>query len=140
MKVQHHTITTSDMVKLRSQEDIYEVKPICSLPVKNLQDLFMENPASSPETSLWSCNRNVSRKYLDLRLIDVGGQLPSNAALCEAMGSNVEDFQTSWGIKEENSGAAEAKKIKKFLVFFALNEHNITTLLKFDAVRVYATW
>lgn len=137
-KVQHHAMSTGGVVKLEPQGKINEVKPFCSSSVKNLQDLLIENPASSPETTLWSYPRKVSRKYLDLRLIDVGGQLPSNAALCEAMDSNVEGFQASMATKEED--AEEIGRFKKFLVFFALDEHNITSLHKLDTVRVYAAW
>lgn len=139
-KVQHHAIGTGDTVKLEPQGKRNEVKPIYSSSVKNLQDLLIENSASSPETTLLSCPRKVSQKYLDLRLINVGGQLPSNAALCEALDSNVEGFKAPVGIKEEHSNATEIEKLKKILVFFALDEHNITSLQKFDTVRVYATW
>ncbi|MPC69534.1 hypothetical protein E2C01_063761 [Portunus trituberculatus] len=124
---------------MESQEQKCEMNSICSPSVKNLQDLMIDNTASSAEI-LWSSSYKVSSKYLDLRLINIGGQLPSNAALCEAIGSNVEEFPVPVETDNKNVEAAEKRKTKKFFVFFALDEHNITSLHKFNTVRIYATW
>ncbi|XP_045126328.1 uncharacterized protein LOC123513302 isoform X2 [Portunus trituberculatus] len=138
-KIHHHDINTNDVVKMESQEQKCEMNSICSPSVKNLQDLMIDNTASSAEI-LWSSSYKVSSKYLDLRLINIGGQLPSNAALCEAIGSNVEEFPVPVETDNKNVEAAEKRKTKKFFVFFALDEHNITSLHKFNTVRIYATW
>ena len=134
-KIHCHDISTNEVVKLESLEQKGEMKSLCSPSVKNLQDPMIDNTASSAEI-IWSSSYKASSKYLDLRLINVGGQLPSNAALCEAIDSNVEKFQ----IDKKNKGRAETRITKKFFVFFALDEHNITSLHKFDTVRIYATW
>lgn len=128
----------NSVVKLQPQEQICEMKPWRSPAVRNLQDLLREN---STFTSGTPSPYQISKKYLELKLLEVGGSLPNNAALCEIMDSNVEGFQMSESIKMESADGREADKTKKkFLVFFAADEHNISTLCKFDTVKVYAPW
>lgn len=130
--------TMKGVVKLQSQEKKSEVKLLHSPAVRNLQDLLIENSASTPGTPP---PRRMSQKYLELRLLEVGGLLPTNAAMCEVMDSNVKGFQTSECIKTENDRGNEmAETERKFLVFFALSEHNVTSLCKLDTVKVYAPW
>lgn len=137
--VLHPADTMKAVVKLQPQEKKSEMKLLHSPAVRNLQDLLMENSASTPGTP--SPPRKISQKYLELKLLEVGGLLPTNAALCEIMDSNVKGFRTSENIKTENDKGNEAGETgKKFLVFFALSEHNVTSLCKLDTVKIYAPW
>lgn len=136
--VLHPTDAINSVVKLQPQEKRSEMKLQRSPAIRNLQDMLIENSASTPGTPPL---RKISQKYLELELLEVGGSLPSNAALCEIMDSNVESFRTSESIKMETTEATEARKTgKKLLVFFAVNEHNVTSLCKLGTVRIYAPW
>ncbi|XP_050693860.1 DNA repair-scaffolding protein-like isoform X1 [Eriocheir sinensis] len=136
--VLHPTDAIKGVVKLQPQEKKSEMKLLHSPAVRNLQDLLIENSASTPGTPP---PRKISQKYLELELLEVGGLLPTNAAMCEIMDSNVKGFQTSKSIKTENDEGNETGETgKKFLVFFALSEHNVTSLCKLDTVKIYAPW
>lgn len=132
----HRADTISGEMHFQPQEKISEMKSLHSPAMRNLQDLLIENSASTPGTP-----SKVSQKYLKLKLLDVGEFLPGNAALCEIMESNVKGFQTSGIVKTENAEKTEAGKTrKKILVFFALNEHDGTALCKLDIVKIYTPW
>lgn len=133
----HPADTVSRVVKVQPQERLYAVKSLRSPTVRNLQDLLIEDSSSTPGTP----PHKVVQKYLELKLLEVGGLLPNNAALCEVIDSNVEGFQTSGSVKVEISeGKSAVKTEKKFLVFFAVNEHNVTNLCKLDSAKIYAPW
>ncbi|KAK4327642.1 hypothetical protein Pmani_001897 [Petrolisthes manimaculis] len=112
--------------------------------VRNLQDLLIESPVSSPGvSSLNHIQIPMSKKYIKLQVMRVGSQLPSNSALCEVVSSSEEALQKS--IKAENVTQTTEKDVsrqkRKYLVFFALQEHKIAGPLQVgDTAKVYSPW
>lgn len=121
-------------------------KSFSSSVAKNLQNFFVESPSSSPEaSSLSNGNRvHMPKKYLDLRIVKVGGRLPNNAALCEVIRSNPKVFQKATKIENEKELKFEKGKYgyqRKYCVFFALNEQKVNiTLHVNDIAKVYSPW
>ncbi|KAK3871362.1 hypothetical protein Pcinc_023494 [Petrolisthes cinctipes] len=112
--------------------------------VRNLQDLLIESPASSPGvSSLNHIQIPMSKKYIKLQVMRVGSQLPNNSALCEVVSSSEEALQKP--IKAENVTQTTEKDVssqkRKYLVFFALQEHRIAGPLQVgDTAKVYSPW
>ncbi|XP_071522994.1 uncharacterized protein [Panulirus ornatus] len=114
--------------------------------VRNLQNIIVESPVSSPEASGLSKGNSLHmpKKCMDLRILKVGGRLPNNAALCEVIHSNPEELQR--GMKMENEKEYKSEKgndnyKRRYCVFFALSEQTYDiTLHVNDMAKVYSPW
>lgn len=128
-----------------SLPDNSDVRRVSRSPaVRNLQDLLIESPASSPGVSSGINHIQIpmSKKYIELQVLRVGSQLTSNSALCEVVASSEEALLRP--IKAEDGNKTEenaSRQRRKFMVFFALQEHKIAGPLQVgDTAKVYSPW
>ncbi|XP_045611169.2 DNA repair-scaffolding protein [Procambarus clarkii] len=115
-------------------------KSLLSPAIKNLQNALIESPVSSPAASgLASIQHHLQmpKRYLEVRIVKVGGRLPSNAAVCELI-LRSPDMETN--IKQENEKETCGYK-EKYLVFFALQEQKVSiTLHVNDVAKIFSPW
>ena len=121
-------------------KECHYVKPSSSfVSSPGIRKLFNESPRNSanviPKSDIESSPPPMN--CLKLRVLEVGGTLQSNAALCEA------HLESPSGSQAKASEDSKSKLLDPmiYLVFFSLADHNSPLcLLNVDEIEVYPPW
>lgn len=132
-------------VSVKKEISVDSSSKTLSPAVKNLKNALIESPVSSGSSELSSGKHwQLPKKYLELRIVKVGGRLPSNAAVCQLICSDSSTMQTDIKLEKDigsNLEKQEGRYKRKYVVFFALQEQNVgITLHVNDVARIYSPW